>query len=68
MKKEFSGGGGEGKGESLNSFYVAASRVPSREDVIQRYYDYSASLLAKSRNTIFRLAISGHLPFECYVR
>ena len=28
------GGGGGGKGESLNSFYVAASRVPSREDVI----------------------------------
>ena len=49
-------------------FSVAASRVPSREDVLQPYNENSASLLEKLRNKIFRLAISGHLLFKCNVR
>ena len=56
-----------GWGRVLIRFSVAASRVPSR-DVLQRYYENSASLLEKLRNKIFRLAISEHLPFKCYVR
>ena len=36
-------------------------------DVLQRYYEHSVSLLEKLRNKIFRLAIAGHLPFKCYV-
>ena len=52
-KKESSGGGGGWGGD--------------REDVLQRYYEYSVSLLEKLRNKIFRLAIAGHLLFKCYV-
>ena len=60
IKKESS------RGEEFQS--IAASRVPGREDVLQRYYENSTSLLEKFRNRIFRLAISGHLLFKCYVR
>ena len=56
-----------GWGRVLIRFSVAASRVPGR-DVLQRYYQNSASLLETLRNKIFRLAISEHLPFKCYVR
>ena len=41
-----------GVGKSF-SFSVAASRVPRREDVLQRYYENSASLLEKLRNKIW---------------
>ena len=51
----------------LIRFRVAASRVPRREDVLQRNYENSASLLEKLRNKIFRLGLSEHLPFKCYV-
>ena len=47
---------------------IAASRVPRREDVLQRYHENSASQLEILRNKIFGLAISGHLPFKYYVR
>ena len=65
-KREFSwegGGGGGGRGRVSIRFIVAAPR----EDVLQRYSENSVSLLEKLRNIIFRLAISGHLPFKCYV-
>ena len=39
-----------GWGRVLIRFSVAASRVPRREDVLQRYYENSASLLEKLRN------------------
>ena len=55
-----------GWGRVLIRFSVAASRVPSC-DVLQRYYENSASLLEKLRNKIFRLGLSEHLPFKCYV-
>ena len=42
------------RGEEFQS--IAASRVPGREDVLQRYYENSASLLEKLRNKIFRFA------------
>ena len=58
-KKEYS------RGEEFQS--IAASRVPGREDVLQRYYENSASLLEKLRNKIFIFAISEHLLFKCYV-
>ena len=47
---------------------VAALRVPRCQDIPQWYYENSASLLEILRNKIFGLAISGHLPFKCYVR
>ena len=65
-KKKESSGGGVGRRVSIR-FSVAAPRVPSREDVLQRYYEQSVSLLEKLRNKIFRLATAGHLPFKCYV-
>ena len=46
MEKESSGGWGR----VLIRFRVAASRVPRREDVLQWYYENSASLLEKLRN------------------
>ena len=39
-----------GWGRVLIRFSVAASRVPRREDVLQRYYENSPSLLEKLRN------------------
>ena len=39
-----------GWGRVLIRFSVAASRVSRREDVLQRYYENSASLLEKLRN------------------
>ena len=70
-KKIFGGGGvGFGGGGKEEFEFVLVSphpRVPSREDVLQRYYEHSVSLLEKLRNKIFRLAIAGHLPFKCYV-
>ena len=39
-----------GWGRVLIRFSVAASRVPRREDVLQRNYENSASLLEKLRN------------------
>ena len=39
-----------GWGRVLFRFSVAASQVPRREDVLQRYYENSASLLEKLRN------------------
>ena len=60
MEKEFSGSWGR----VLIRFRVAASRVPRREDVLQWYYENSASLLEK----LIGLAMSGHVPFKCYVR
>ena len=39
-----------GWGRVLFRFSVAVSRVPRREDVLQRYYENSASLLEKLRN------------------
>ena len=57
-----------GWGRVLIRVSVAASRVPHREDVLQRYHENSASLLEILRNKIFGLAISGHLPFKYYVR
>ena len=54
-------------GRVLIRVSVAASRAPRREDVLQRYYENSASLLEIVRNKIFGLAISGHLPFKYYV-
>ena len=39
-----------GWGRVLIRFRVAASRVPRREDVLQWYYENSASLLEKLRN------------------
>ena len=56
-----------GWGRVLIRVSVDASRVPRREDVLQRYCENSASLLEILRNKIFGLAISGHLPFKCYV-
>ena len=55
-----------GWGRVLIRFSVAALRVPSC-DVLQRNYENSASLLEKLRNKIFRLGLSEHLPFKCYV-
>ena len=57
-----------GWGRVLIRVSVDASRVPRREDVLQRYCENSASLLEILRNEIFGLAISGHLPFKYYVR
>ena len=39
-----------GWGRVLFRFSVSASQVPRREDVLQRYYENSASLLEKLRN------------------
>ena len=61
------GFGGGGKEEFEFVLVSPHPRVPSREDVLQRYYEHSVSLLEKLRNKIFRLAIAGHLPFKCYV-
>ena len=61
MEKEFSGGWGR----VLIRFRVAASRVPRREDVLQWYYENSASLLEKLRNLNIRTC---NVPFKCYVR
>ena len=74
-KKIFGGGGGGGGvgfgggGKEEFEFVLVSPhpRVPSREDVLQRYYEHSVSLLEKLRNKIFRLAIAGYLPFKCYV-
>ena len=55
-------------GRVLIRVSVAASRVPRREDVLQRYHENSASLVEILRNKIFGLAMSGHLPFKYYVR
>ena len=42
------GGGGGGRGRRVSiRFSVAAPRVPSREDVLQRCYEHSVSLLKK---------------------
>ena len=49
----------------LIRFRVAASRVPRREDVLQWYYENSASLLEKLRNLNIRTC---NVPFKCYVR
>ena len=46
MEKESSGGWGR----VLIRVSEAASRVPRREDVLQRYYENSPSLLEKLRN------------------
>ena len=56
-----------GWGRVLIRVSVDASRVPRREDVLQRYCENSASLLEILRNKIFGLAISGNLQFKCYV-
>ena len=48
-----------GWGRVLIRFRVAASRVPRREDVFQRYYENSAGLLEKLRN-IFK-----YLDLQC---
>ena len=61
------GFGGGGKEEFEFVLVSPHPRVPSREDVLQRYYEHSVSLLEKLRNKIFRLAIAGYLPFKCYV-
>ena len=54
-----------GWGRVLIRFRVAASRVPRREDVLQWYYENSASVLEKLRNLNIRTC---NVPFKCYVR
>ena len=68
LEKKSSAWGWGKRGKIFIRVSVAASRVPLREDVLQRYYENSASLLEILRNKIFGLAISGHLPFKYYIR